>query len=124
MAKPVSVIAALLVAIVVAACGAPVGLRTQPGPISACEDALATGTLVTNNQTGLGIRGADGTVQGVEWPFEYTARRDVGGLALYDSVNVLVAREGQVIQMGGGTDDDGVWHACPGSIKVIPPEEG
>jgi hypothetical protein len=124
MPRPLPATAALLLAIVVSACGTPVGLRTQPGPISACEDALATGTLVTSNQTGLGIRGADGKVRGVEWPFEYTARRDVSGLALYDSVNVLVAREGQVIQMGGGTDPDGVWHACPGSIRVVPSEEG
>ena len=101
---------------------APVGLRTQPAPISACMDALATGTLVSSALSGLAIKAPDGTVVEVEWPFEYTARRDVTGLALVDSAGMLVAREGQVIQMGGGTGADNVFHACPGSIKAADEE--
>ena len=96
-------------------------LRTQPAPISACMDALATGTLVPSNRSGLAIKGADGQVAEVEWPFEYTARRDMTGLTLIDSAGVVVAHEGQVIQMGGGTGADGVFHACPGSIAVVEP---
>ena len=116
---PNRTLAAAVLALLVAAGCAPVGLRTQPAPLSACMDALATGVLVTSNLSGLAIRGADGTVQEVEWPFEYTARRDTLGVVLVDSVGVDVAREGQVIQMGGGTGADGVFHACPGSISVV-----
>ena len=112
-------LAALALTVVVAACGAPVGLRTQPGPISACMDALATGTLVTSNVSGLAIRAGDGAVIEVEWPFEYTARRETVGLVLIDSAGQIVAREGQLIQMGGGTGADGVFYACPGSIAVV-----
>lgn len=107
----------LLAALVCIGC-APVGLRTQPAPISACMDALATGTLVSSALSGLAIKGADGTVVEVEWPFEYTARREMTGLALIDSAGVLVAHEGQVIQMGGGSGADNVFHACPGSITL------
>ncbi len=115
-----SISAAVLSLLLLAGCGAPMGLRTQPAPISACMDALATGVLVTSNLSGLAIRIDDGDIQEVEWPFEYTARRDTGGAVLLDSVGVEVAREGQLIQMGGGTGADGVFYACPGSISVVP----
>jgi len=81
-------------------------------------DALATGTLVTSNASGLAIRASDGTLIEVEWPFEYTARRDITGVTLVDSAGAVVAREGQVIQMGGGSGADNVFHACPGSIEL------
>lgn len=116
-----SVAGFLITVMLVSACGAPVALRTQPAPISACMDALATGTLVASPQSGLAIRGGEeGTVTEVEWPFEYTARREVTGLVLVDSAGQVVAREGEVIQMGGGTGADGVFYACPGSISVVP----
>ena len=114
--------AAALAVVLLAGCGSPVAIRTQPAPLSACMDALATGTLVASNLSGLAIRGGDeGEVTAVEWPFEYTARREITGLVLIDSVGVVVAHEGQVIQMGGGSGADGVFHACPGSIAVVPP---
>ena len=113
--------ALFLVAAVLVGC-APVGLRTQPAPISAFMAALATGTLVSSALSGPAIKAPDGTIVEVEWPFEYTARRDVTGLALIDSAGMLVAREGQVIQMGGGTGADNVFHACPGSIKAADEE--
>ncbi len=115
--------ATLLAALLVAAGGVPVTLRTQPAPISACMDALATGVLVTSSLSGLAIRDGEGAVQEVEWPFEYTARRDAVGVILVDSAGQEVAREGQLIQMGGGTGADGVFHACPGSISVVPPPD-
>jgi hypothetical protein len=118
---PNRTLAATLLALLVAAGCAPVSLRTQPAPISACMDALATGVLVTSNLSGLAIRGGDeDVVTEVEWPFGYTARRDATGVVLVDSAGVDVAREGQVIQMGGGFGADGVFHACPGSVTVAP----
>lgn len=119
--RPVLAVAALAI-LVVAGCSSA-SLRTQPAPISACMDALATGTLVASSRSGLAIRagGADGEATEVEWPFGYTARRDVVGLALIDSVGEVVAREGEVIQMGGGFGAENVFHACPGSISVVVP---
>ncbi len=115
-----SIAAVALTMLILAGCGTPVGLRTQPAPISACMDALATGVLVPSNLSGLAIKVDEGAIQEVEWPFEYTARRETVGLVLLDSVGQVVAREGQLIQMGGGTGADGVFHACPGSISLVP----
>ena len=69
----------LLAATLLAACGTPVALRTQPAPISACDDALASGILVPSPASGLGLQLGDGSVQPVEWPFQYTARREATG---------------------------------------------
>lgn len=118
-----SLSAAVLALLLLAGCGAPVALRTQPAPISACMDALATGVLVSSNLSGLAIRTGEGTITEVEWPFEYTARHDGVGLVLVDGAGKAVAREGQLIQMGGGGGANGVWHACPGSISVVPAPE-
>lgn len=112
--------AAALAVALLAGCGTPVGLRTQPAPMSACMDALATGTLVASNKSGLAIEGGgEEGVTEVEWPFGYTARRDTFGVVLVDSAGVEVARAGQRIQMGGGHGADNVFHACPGSISVV-----
>jgi hypothetical protein len=120
-----STIAVPALAILLLAGCAPATLRTQPAPISACMDALATGTLVPSSRSGLAIRagGASGEVTEVEWPFGYTARRDMTGLALIDSAGTVVAHEGEVIQMGGGTGADNVFHACSGSIAVVAPAQ-
>jgi hypothetical protein len=119
MSRKHAACAFLVVAMLISACS-PASLRTQPAPVSACMDALATGTLVPSSRSGLAIRAGDGTVVEVEWPFQYTARRDLTGLALVDSAGVVVAHEGQVVQMGGGTGADNVFHACPGSITIAP----
>lgn len=113
--------AAALAVAMLAGCGTPVSLRTQPAPLSACMDALATGTLVASAKSGLAIRAGDeGEMIEVEWPFGYTARRDLTGLALVDGAGTVIAHEGQVIQMGGGSGADNVFHACPASISVAP----
>ena len=114
-----SVFALLVLASLLSACGAPVGIRTQPAPMDACEDALATGTLVSSAISGLAIRAGDGTVQEVLWPFGYTARREGTLTLLLDAAGRPVAREGELIQMGGGTDNAGVFNACTGSISVV-----
>ena len=113
-------------AIVLLAGCAPATLRTQPAPVSACMDALATGTLVSSNRSGLAIRagGASGEVIEVEWPFGYTARREMTGLTLIVNTGKVVAHEGEVIQMGGGTGADNVFYACAGAISVVPPVPG
>lgn len=111
-----------IAAVPIAGCGAPVALRTQAQPVSACMDALAIGTLVASNRSGLALRAADGTILEVEWPFGYSARRDAAGLALLDATGVAIAYEGQQVQMGGGSGADSAFHACPGSVSVVTPE--
>ena len=118
---PSAAAAVLVLLVLLAGCGAPVALRTQPAPVSACMDALATGTLVSSARSGLALKAADGTLLEVEWPFGYTATRDATGLTLLDSAGVVVAHEGQQVQAGGGSGADNVFHACPGSVSVVVP---
>jgi hypothetical protein len=100
----------LALAVTIAACS-PVSIRTPAVQPQGCMDALAFGTLVRDERTGLGLRGSDGTVTPVEWPFGYSARMEVTKIALIDERGVTVAHEGDAIQMGGGFGND-VWYAC------------
>ena len=129
----------LLVAAAVAACGAGGGSSATPtgaptggstaAPTSeallikraavdglACMDALMTGTLSRNGQTGLGVTGPDGKQTAVEWPFGYSAHIEGGVAVLVDNTGKSVAREGDQIQMGGGFGN-ALWHAC-GPVTV------
>ena len=80
-------------------------------------DALMTGRLTQNPQSGLGITNSDGQATPVEWPVGYTARDDVGRLALVDETGRVVAHEGDEIMVGGGFGRD-VWHAC-GPVSIV-----
>ena len=84
-------------------------------------DALAIGTLVASNRSGLALQAPDGTVLEVEWPFRYSAQRGATGLTLLDDAGQVVAHEGQQVQMGGGSGADNAFHACPGSVSVFVP---
>lgn len=113
-------IALAFVAAIVAGCNTN-PLRTAPGPATACDDALATGTLTNNRPNGLALRAADGTILDVLWPFGYSSRGFVGSMELVDPNGQAIAREGDLVEMGGGTNREGVFVACAGSIKVVRP---
>lgn len=104
---------------VLAGCG-PVSLRTQPAPVSVCDDALASGTLVSDGPSGLAFQGTDGAILPARWPFGYTARRGVSGIELVDNGGTVLAHEGDFVTAGGGTGNDGVFDVCPASVKVVP----
>jgi hypothetical protein len=81
-------------------------------------DALLGGTLTQNPQSGLGVTSADRQSMPVEWPFGYSARSELGRLALVDETGQVVAREGDEISVGGGFGTQ-FWHACgPVTIDV------
>jgi hypothetical protein len=115
----------LLVAVAAfaAACGTPVGLRTAPAKVDACDMALLAGELVASAQSGLAIRTADGTTE-VLWPFGYSAAREASGLVLRDVTGKVVGHEGQRVQMSGGLGANNVWTACAGSISEVSNEGG
>jgi len=81
-----------------------------------CMEALMTGKLARDARTGLGVTAADGQQMPVEWPFGYSARNDGGRLALVDETGVIVAREGDTVEVGGGFGNV-MWHAC-GPVTV------
>ena len=109
---------ATVVALVLAACGTPVGLRTAPAKVQACEDALIAGELVPSAASGLAVQGADGVTE-VLWPFGYSATRETTGLVLRDETGRILVREHERIQMGGGLGANNVWAACAGSITEV-----
>ena len=96
-----------------------VTLLTQAQPVDACDDALATGTLVPNLQSGLGLQSPDGQLTPVMWPFGYSALYADDVLQLVEESGNVVAVEGNVISMGGGFGAGNLFHACPGSIQRV-----
>ena len=115
------IVALAILGLVLAGCS--VQLKTGPAPISACDDALASGRLVSNAQSGLALEAIDRSIVPVLWPHGYTARRGLSGIELLDSGGAVLAREGDFITAGGGTGNDGFFAACPASVKVVPPPD-
>ena len=105
-------------ALLLSACS--VQLKTAPARVDVCDLALISGRLVTSAQSGLAVVDSTGHVTEVLWPFGYTARRGVSGVELVDEMGAVVAREGDLVEMGGGLGANDVWSACPGSVTVVP----
>jgi hypothetical protein len=91
-------------------------IRSAAVEPQACMDALIGGTLARSAQSGLGITGADGTSNAVEWPFGWSASIELGRVALSDETGNVVAREGDQITIGGGFGNQ-LWYAC-GPVTV------
>lgn len=110
-----------LTALLLAGCA--VALRTAPAAADACDDALGSGQLVASAQSGLGLRFAGGEIPDAEvlWPFGYSARRGIAGIELIGHKGEVLAHEGDFIQAGGGTGNDGVFVVCDGSVQVLQP---
>lgn len=117
-----------LTAVMVAACAsepAPsstpqsITLLTQPAPAQGCDDALAQGTLVPDPRSGLALASGNGERTPVMWPFGYSARLVDGVIELVDSSGALVAREGDMVQMGGGFGASGLFYSCSDGLVVV-----
>ena len=80
-------------------------------------EALITGTLARVVQSGLGLTTPGQPAVAVEWPFRYSARDEGGRIALLDETGVVVAREGDKVQMGGGMGQFNIWYTC-GPVEV------
>lgn len=94
-------------------------LLTAPGPVDACMDALAQGTLVPDPRSGLALATSSGERMAVMWPFGFSAHLVDTDIVLVDESGELVAREGDVIQMGGGSGANGLFYACAEGIQVV-----
>lgn len=117
--RAIAIKAAVVVAL--AAC-TTISLRTADAPTRACDQALASGILVSSRQSGLALSEPDGPNIIVLWPFGYTSRGFVGSMELVDPTGRTIAREGETVRMAGGTNLDGVFVACSGTIeKAAPP---
>ena len=99
--------------------GCSVQLRTASAPANGCDEALLTGRLVSSAASGLAVADPEGKITEVVWPFGYSARQDVAGIALVDDKGELVALEGEMVHMSGGLGANEVWGACPGTVSRL-----
>jgi hypothetical protein len=94
----------------------------EPQPVrtpAACPSALIEGRLVGDEHWGMALEDTGGLTRKILWPPGYTTQRDASGLVLYDAGGSVVAREGDVVSIGGGeTGSDDPWLAC-GDITAM-----
>ena len=80
--------------------------------------ALLQGTLVRDFRSGVGLRDDRGFVWQVTWPFGYSARVLGGRFEVVDARGVVTAHEGDLVGVGGGELEQGMWTGCGG---IVPP---
>jgi len=123
LSKPTA-IAIALVALVIAGCtvtGRTVTLRTQaPEPSrQACLLGAFGGVLAADAAYGLGLE-VNGVVHGVLWPPSYSALREATGIVLIGGAGLIIAKEGDTVEMAGTFGDDGIGAPCdPPELKVV-----
>ena len=91
-----------------------------------CALAVIKGTLVRDDQSGLGLASlvGDHEVFVVAWPPGYTTGDDDGRLALLDAAGRVIAHEGDTIAASGGSEGDGAVSVCAGTIVLAPGPNG
>ena len=94
-------------------------LETERQPTAVCQQALLTGQLVQDPDTGLAIAGPNGEITKVTWPYGYSAQTVNGKLTLVDANGNTVAAVGDQVELAGGSGGDGVWHACAGTVRKV-----
>jgi hypothetical protein len=92
------------------------------GP-SGCPTALLQGTLVERDGTLAVAAIPGGRVVGVEWPFGYGVGTEDGTLTL-TRVFMTVAREGDLVSVGGGEGGPGFRACGPVTLGLTLPPEG
>ena len=108
---------AICLALLVATMLAAVGCQGRPTLGQGCPTGLITGTLVEDEGT-LSIEVSPGRTQQVLWPDGVTVSQAESGLALIGFFGQVIARQGDVIEMGGGyTTGDALFISC-GEIKL------
>ena len=119
----------VLVALVLAGCAGSAPAHLIPVPTSAatgfrggpaaCPAALLEGELVADDEFGFVVAHADGLASAVTWPHGYVAR-DAPRRELLDDSGRVVAREGDLVALGGGETGAGPGFVVCGQLDVTP----
>ena len=72
----------------------------------------SAGELALAPASGLGLASANGDIQPIRWPSQFTAEVLPDGAILYGETGQIVAREGEAISFPAGTAADGVLTVC------------
>ena len=91
----------------------------QPGTPAACMAAALEGRLQPTAPLDLGVVDSASKLWNVSWPAGYSIRA-AGRLEVVDDSGHVLAGTGDVIRVGGGTQDDQTWIACPGTVQILP----
>ena len=112
--------ALLLLVLTSAACAVPTLAPTPVDSAEACPAALLEGELLADDQDAFLVRHEEGFVIAVIWPDGYTVR-DGDTRELVDPSGEVVAREGDLVALGGGMNlDESAFVVC-GPFTVTPP---
>jgi hypothetical protein len=118
----------VLLAVAVTACAGPAPADLIPVPTSAptgligptaCPAALLEGELVADDEFGFVVAHADGFTSAVTWPHGFVAR-DALRRELLDDSGRVVAREGDLVALGGGEGSAGPGFVVCGQLDVTP----
>jgi hypothetical protein len=104
----------------------PAGASSPPNPgipqpsEEACDAALLEGELLADDATGFLVAHESGAVTRVVWPDGYVVAIADRGLALLDPAGVVVAVEGDFVELGGGMNADETSFVVCGPFTVRP----
>lgn len=104
----------------------PAGASSPPNPgipqpsEEACDAALLEGRLVADDAWGFLVAHESGTVTAVSWPRAYQVQVLDGVHELLDPSGNVVAREGDMVVLGGGMNADDTAFAVCGPFTVRP----
>ena len=94
-------------------------VATSIAGCASCPTALARGVLVADGSD-LRLQDPSGGTNVVRWPEGYRVSSEGDRLVLRDFLGFVKAREGDLIEMGGGVGPDGVFAGCGGVVVVQP----
>jgi len=103
----------------------PIWTRSEPLPSGApCPAALARGRLARHPDSGLGLASPNAGVMPISWPYGYSARASAEGAFLVGASGTVKAREGDIVEAGGGAESpEGAFQVC-GSVDVVASSNG
>lgn len=100
----------------------PVIIRTQEqsAATASCAPGHVRGNLVASELWGLALVDSNGKQIAIIWPYGYAGAPSIGEALLVKDTDLVVARTGDRLEIGGAFGADGDWIAC-GDVRRIGP---
>lgn len=106
---------------VIAAVAVAIGLATgTSGCAQGCPGALLSGVLVEQSGELVVMPEGGGPGERIVWPSSWMVREDGETLVVTDMLGRIMARENDLVRLGGGEGQSGAWAVC-GTVEAEPP---